>query len=79
MFSRAKIAALDITGIITIKKLGLKCDIEFAQIDSTIDAVQRGLNVVVFGTYENIQKLLSNVDELNAKSIEKIKYKLIKI
>ncbi|MEW6069106.1 MAG: winged helix-turn-helix transcriptional regulator [Candidatus Thermoplasmatota archaeon] len=76
-FKECKIAALDITGLVTIKKMRLKCDFEFAPVNAAVDAIQKGLNVIAFGTSENVGELISTVDKLNARAIDKIKYKVI--
>ena len=76
-FKPDKIGALDIIGFTLLNKLGLKCDFEFAPINPVIEAVQKGLNVMVIGSTDNVHKMTSIVNEINTSSLDKIEYKLI--
>lgn len=74
-----RIAALDIVALSLIKKLNLKCNIEFAVTEASIEALQKGLSVIVFGSEDEISRFISKVNEFNASSVEEIKYKLISL
>ncbi len=78
-FSPNKIGALDVAGLALLNKLGLTCDFEFAPIISTIEAVQRGIDVMVVGATDNVYKMISTIDEINAVSQDKIEYNLISL
>lgn len=76
-FKPDRIAALDITGLALIDKLGLKCDFEFAPINPAIEAVQKGLSVMAVGSTGSVHNLFSAIDEANAASEVKMKYELL--
>lgn len=76
-FKPHKIGALDVVGLALLNKLGLTCDFEFAPIDSAIEAVLRGIDVMVVGSTDNVYKMVSTIDEINAVSQDKIEYSFI--
>ena len=69
-----KIAVLDVVGVALAKKAELKFDFEFAPNYSIIDAVQKGLDVLVLGTLESVQNLKIFINESNL-----IDFKILKI
>ena len=74
-----KLGVLDAVGLVLSKKLGLKCDFEYAANSAGIEAVQKGLDIVLIGSNEETRKLIMYIEELNTKSVERVVYKLIKI
>jgi len=74
-----RLGVLDIVGKVALDKIGMKCDIEFAPIQSAIEASQRGLNVALLGEEKEIRYAIAKIDEYNANAIEEIKYKLFKL
>ena len=56
-FKPNKIAVLDVVGISLAKKAKLKYDFEFAPQYSIIEAIQKGLNIMIFGTHDSVQNL----------------------
>jgi putative transcriptional regulator len=72
-----RIAALDLSAVALSKKLDLESNIEFAAIEACIEALQKGLNVVALGSEEEVNRLVAKVNETNAESSEKIKYKVM--
>lgn len=70
-FKPDKIAVLDVVGIAVAKKAKLKYDFEFAPIYSIIDAVKKGLDVIVFGTSESIQNLRTAINEVELGDLDK--------
>jgi Predicted transcriptional regulator len=76
-FKPDRIGALDIVGLSFINELNLKCDFEFAPMNSTIEAVQRGMNVMVAGSAESVHKMILAIDEINSASSDKIEYTLL--
>lgn len=74
-----KLGVLDTVGLVLSNKLKLKHDFEFAAASSGIDAVQKGLDVVLIGSSDETSRFITLIEELNAKSTEKIRYKLIRM
>jgi len=74
-----RIAALDIVAFSLIKKLNLKCHIEFAATKASLEALQKGLDVMVFGSEDETNRFVPRINEFNATSPKKIKYKLISL
>jgi len=72
-----KIASLDVIGKIALKKMNLQPSFEFAPLDASINACERGLNVFITGSEKEIRMAISVIEEYNASSIEKIEYEVI--
>jgi len=62
-----------------LKKIGMKGDFEFAPSDAAIDAAQRGLDVAFLGCGEGVKKTLSEIEEFNSSSGERIYYEIISL
>jgi putative transcriptional regulator len=73
-----KIGIGDVVAKSVAKKIGRKCDFEFAPIDASIEAVQRGLNVLFLGSSDKIGEAISAIRDFNSSSIDKIEYELIR-
>lgn len=76
-FNPDKIGALDVVGRVLLNKLSLGCDFEFASVISAIEAVQKGLDVIVVGSADAVSKMIATLDEINTASMDKIEYKLL--
>ena len=76
-FNPDKIAALDIVGHVLLSKLGITCDFEFSPTTSAVEAVHRGLNVMVVGSCDAVNEMISTINEANTVSLDKIDYELI--
>lgn len=74
-----KLGALDTRATVVLKRLGLKCDFVHAPAAATVDAVQKGLDVVLLGSPEEIRKMISMITEANTKTANKTGYVLIHI
>ena len=69
-----KIAVLDVLGIALAKKVKLVYDFEFGVNYSIIDAVQKGLDVLAFGTLESVQNLEIMINESGLNDFDKFKF-----
>lgn len=72
-----RIAILDTSAVALAKRLDLKSNIEFAATEACIEALQKGLNVVAFGQEDEVNRLMTRVNETNAESPNKIRYKVL--
>jgi len=60
-------------------KVGMTGDFEFAPSDAAIDAAQRGLDVAFLGCGEGVKKMISEIEEFNNSSGERIYYEVISL
>ena len=74
-----KIGIGDIVAKSIMKKLGRKYDFEFAPIESSIEAVQRGLSVIFLGSGDKIGIAISIIQDFNSSSMDKIGYEMIDV
>ncbi len=74
-----KIAAGDIVSLSAAKKIDLEIDFEFAPVESTLEAVERGLSVLFLGSSDSINNILSSVGRFNTSYADKIEYSIVDI
>lgn len=60
-----------------LEKIGMKGDFEFAPGRASVDAAQRGLDIAFLGCGEGIKSALSEIEEFNSSSVERIYYEVI--
>jgi putative transcriptional regulator len=72
-------AALDTSAVALANRLGIKPDIEFAATEGCIEALQKGLNVLALGSEEEVNRLMTRINEINAESPEKIRCKILSL
>lgn len=72
-----RFASLDIVGKIALQKIGIEPSFEFAPLDASINACERGLNVFVAANENEARAAISKIEEYNAASIEKIEYEIV--
>ena len=60
-----------------LKKIGMTGDFEFAADSAAIDAALRGLDVALLGCGEGVKKFLSEIEEYNGSSAERIYYEIV--
>ena len=70
----AKVAALDLESIGLLRQSAIRCDYEYPNMAYIINNVERGLDVVVFGTPQNISAAVKVLSEHNEKSLDKVRY-----
>ncbi|MCD6467927.1 MAG: winged helix-turn-helix transcriptional regulator [Thermoplasmata archaeon] len=68
------LAVGDVVALSVVKRLRRKPDFEFAPMESSLDAVKRGLSVCFLGSTEQVEKLISLVNKFNDSSPDKIVY-----
>ena len=72
-----KIACLDIIGKIAFKKMDIESSFEFAPIEASINACERGLNVLLAGAEDEIRQAIARIEDYNSGAIEKISYEIV--
>ena len=72
-----KIAITNPVGQVIFNKIGLKPDIEFSSLTSSLEAAQRGLNVMLATSTDAITDTISFIEDFNSKTKNKIEYNVI--
>ncbi len=72
-----KIGVMDIVSGATVKKAGLKPDFRFAPLSATIEALEKGLNVMLFTEGEKIPDVVSTIEGINNGIEDKISYEIL--
>ena len=75
--SNFKIAVFDLVGLNIIKKLNFQPDIQFSVFSGTIEAMQKGLNVILLITSDSLPNIISELEKLNSRTKEKLSYDII--
>lgn len=68
------VAAQDVTGAVTAKRLGMRPDIEFGIPGAVIEAAERGVNVLLILPEERAAEALQAIEAANARLEDKIPY-----
>jgi putative transcriptional regulator len=69
-----KTATIGATSLVVARTAGIKPDIEFAALDASIEACQRGLDVALFLEPDRVHEAISRVKEFNEGSEDKIRF-----
>ncbi len=72
-----KLAITDLVGYVVFKKINKRPDIEFSSSTAALEAVQKGLNVLIATSSENTASTITKVEEFNSKTKNKINYSAI--
>ena len=70
----AKVAAMDLESIGLLRQNSIRCDYEYPNMSYIINNIERGLDVVVFGTPQSISAAVKVLSEHNEKSLDKVRY-----
>lgn len=76
-FSPDKIGAMDVVSGAVLKKAGIIPDFEFATLSASIEALEKGLNVMLFASNDQIHSVVSAIEEINDDIEDKIIYEII--
>jgi putative transcriptional regulator len=71
------VAALDVSGRVAAKELGLRLRIEFGVLPATIEAAERGLNVLLLLAEEQVAEAVQAIEAANAKLEDKIAFESV--
>lgn len=78
-FEKSKIAITDNVARAMVNKLELRADFEFAPELATVEALQKGLNIMFFTSNGSDVSLLSRIENINLSSEDKIDYKIFNL
>src|SRR5947207_1871951 len=69
--------ALDLAGVVAAKDLGLKPRIEFAVLAATVEAAERGVDVLLLVPEERVAEAVQAIEAANARLEDKIPYETV--
>lgn len=72
-----KIGVLDAVSQAVLQKAKVQPDFEFASLYSAIEAAEKGLNVMIFASAEQIASVVSTIEDINSQIEDKIIYQII--
>ena len=73
------VAALDAAGLAAARELGLRPRIEFGVVPATVEAAQRGVDVLLLLPEERVAETVRAIEETNAKLEDKIRYETVSL
>jgi len=71
------VAALDVSGLVAAKELGLRPRIEFAVLPAIIEAAERGVDVLLLLAEERVAEAVQSIEAANAKIEDKIPFESV--
>jgi putative transcriptional regulator len=74
-----RLGVLDAMGLVMAQRLKLGIDFEFASATAGVEAVQKGLNVLLIGGTEETSRVASMLDEMNNRSTDKVEYEFVRL
>ena len=72
-----RIAIYDLVGYSLLTKLKMKPDIEFSSLPASIEAVQKGFNVLLLTSSETLSEIISQIENINSQRKNIIQYSVI--
>jgi len=72
-----RVAIYDLIGYSVIKKLGLDPDIEFSSLAASVEAIQRGYNVMLLTSMDTLSDIVSQLEFNNSQTKNKIHYSVL--
>lgn len=72
-----KIGVMDAVSMAVVKKADLKSDFEFAPLSASIEAVEKGLKVMLFTSSDQIHHVVSTIEGINDTIEDKIVYEIV--
>ena len=71
------VVAVDITGRVLARRLRLGVDISFCALPATLEAAQRGLDILVLFPEDRVAEFIGGIESNNSRLEEKIAYETI--
>jgi putative transcriptional regulator len=72
-----KIGVMDVVSQAVLKKTKAQVDFEFASLYSAIEAAEKGLNVMIFTTTDQMAQVVSTIEDTNSQIEDKIIYQIV--
>lgn len=71
------VAAVDLVGRALVRRLGLRAAISFFVLPATLEAAQRGLNILVVCPEDSVAEFVGGIEETNSRLEEKIAFEAV--
>ena len=75
--STVKLAAGDLVSVTVLNKIDRTPDIQFAPLSGSMEAVNKGITVKFLTSTDLLPNIISEIEKLNSRSKDKIKYHII--
>jgi putative transcriptional regulator len=72
-----RVAVYDLIGFNLLKKIGKRPDMEFSSLPASIEAVQKGFDVLLLASTESLSDIISQIENVNAQTKSNIKYTVV--
>jgi putative transcriptional regulator len=72
-----RVGIMDVVSLAVVKKAGIESDFEFATLNAAVEAVEKGLSVMVFASGDQVNNIVSSIEEINTAVEDKIAYQII--
>jgi len=74
-----KVGVMDVVSLATVKKAKITPDFEFAPLPASIEAIEKGLDVMLLGSQDVVHGAVSTIEELNSTIEDKIAYRILTV
>ncbi|MFQ5838810.1 MAG: hypothetical protein ACE5HJ_08540 [Thermoplasmata archaeon] len=72
-----KVGANDVIGSVLATKLGIQTDFDFAAVAASLEAAQRGLDVLLLTSEDSAAEVISAIEAANERLEEKVPYEMV--
>jgi putative transcriptional regulator len=74
-----KTGVMDVVSQAVVKKAGINPDFEFGTLNSAVEAVEKGLDVMLFASSEEVHDIVSTIETINSTIEDKIVYQVLSL
>ncbi len=74
-----KVGVMDVVSLAAVKKAKIKPDFEFASLSASIEAIEKGLDVMLLGSQDIVHSAVSTIEKINSSIEDKIAYQILTI
>lgn len=72
-----KVGVMDVVSYAAAKKAKISPDFEFASLSASIEAIEKGLDVMLLGSQDVVHGAVSTIEEINSSIEDKIAYQIL--
>lgn len=74
-----RIGVMDVVSTALLEKIGVKPDFDLQPVATSIEGAQKGLNILVLGSEESVNNLVTTIEQTNIEAPSQIKYRVIRV
>ncbi|RLG72241.1 MAG: hypothetical protein DRO11_02680 [Methanobacteriota archaeon] len=74
-----RIGAMDIVSLVLLEKIGVTPDFDLQPVGVSIEGAQKGLNILVLGTEDSINNLITTIEQANLNAPKQIRYRVLRV